>query len=113
MRRLGYADHKERWRILPNNKAGVSDADFNFAQKVYRAAAEELKMNPDDLQGALWFAEKQLWADNGWGRLDLGDFRKEMEKVPLLQRGYEHRLATSKGKANVEQQLEIQPRNVR
>jgi hypothetical protein len=114
MRRLGYEDSQQRWRILPQNKAGVSDADFAFAQKVYRKAADELKMNPDDLQGALWFAEKQLWADNGWGRLDLGDFRKEMEKVPMLRQGYKQRLQISGAKANAkaEQQLEILPRNV-
>jgi hypothetical protein len=110
MRRLGYEGFKDRWRILPNNKAGVSDSDFAFAQKVYRKAADELKMNPDDLQGALWFAEKQLWADNGWGRLDLGDFRKEMEKVPLLKKGYEQRLKASSAKSKPEQQLEILPR---
>jgi hypothetical protein len=110
MRRLGYEGFKDRWRILPNNKSGVSDSDFAFAQKVYRKAADELKMNPDDLQGALWFAEKQLWADNGWGRLDLGDFRKEMEKVPLLKKGYEQRLKASSAKSKPEQQLEILPR---
>jgi hypothetical protein len=115
MRRLGYSDTQQRWRILPQNKAGVSDADFAFAQKVYRKAADELKMNPDDLQGALWFAEKQLWSDNGWGRLDLGDFRKEMEKVPMLRQGYRQRLQKSQAeaKATAEQQLEILPRNIR
>lgn len=117
MRRLGYADHKERWRILPNNKSGVSDADFHFAQKVYRAAAEQLKMNPDDLQGALWFAEKQLWADNGWGRLDLGDFRKEMEKVPMLRKGYEQRLSLTKAKAKADKAeqidlMDVKPRRI-
>lgn len=91
MRRAGYSDTKERWRILPKNAAPVSDADFAFAQKVFRAAAEQLGMKPDALQGALWFAEKQLWADNGWSTLDLGDFRREMEKLPLLRRGIEQR----------------------
>lgn len=94
MRRLGY-EGRERWRILPQNGTGVSDADFSFAQKAFRAAADKLGMKPDDLQGALWFAEKSLWADNGWGRIDLGDFRKEMEKLPLLRAGVQHRLATT------------------
>lgn len=81
LRRIGYEGFVDRWRILPQNKRGVSDADFAFAQKVFRHAADELKISPSALQGALWFAEKQLWADNGWARLDLGDFRKEMEKM--------------------------------
>ena len=38
-------------------------------------------MEPDALQGGLWFAEKQLWADNGWSKLNLGDYRKEIVKT--------------------------------
>jgi len=99
MRRLGYEGSKERWRILPENATGVSDADFAFAQKVFRAAAKQLGMRPDSLQGALWFAEKQHWANQGWSRLDLGDFRAEMEKIPLLKQGYKQRLATVEARA--------------
>jgi ribosomal protein S18 acetylase RimI-like enzyme len=109
MRRLGYADSVERWRILPQNIAGVSEADFTFAQKAFRRAAEQMKMKPDDLQGALWFAEKQLWANNGWSRLDLGDFRREIEKTPLLRAGVKHRLEKTKarGKVKPAQELEL------
>lgn len=95
MRWAGYEGLADRWRILPENKSGVSDADFAFSQKAFRAAAEELGMKPSDLQGALWFAEKRRWADKGWGRLDLGDFREEMKKIPLLERGIEQRLKAS------------------
>lgn len=104
------------WADRTMRRLGYGDADFHFAQKVYRAAADELKMEADDLQGALWFAEKQLWADNGWGRLDLGDFRKEMEKVPMLRKGYEQRLSVSTAKARPEEQLgllDIQPRRLK
>jgi hypothetical protein len=99
MRRVGYSDSKERWRILPQNKSGVSDEDFAFAQKAFRHAAEQLGMKPDALQGALWFAEKQLWADNGWSKLDLGDFRNEMAKLPLLRRGIQYRLSATEARA--------------
>jgi hypothetical protein len=93
MRRLGYQDYQDRWRILPKNATGVPDTDFHFSQKVFRAAANQMDIKPDALQGALWFAEKQLWADKGWGRLDLGDYRKEMAKVPELQKRFEQRNA--------------------
>lgn len=95
LRRIGYSGHGERWRILPKNAVGVTDEDFHFGQKVFSQAARELGVKPSALQGALWFAEKQLWADNGWGRLDLGDFRKEVRKVEMLNRGIEQRLATT------------------
>jgi ribosomal protein S18 acetylase RimI-like enzyme len=92
MRWAGYEGFTPRWRILPENGTGVSDADFAFSQKAFRRAAERLKMKPSALQGALWFAEKKRWAENGWGRLDLGDFRTELEKVPLLESGFEQRM---------------------
>jgi hypothetical protein len=85
MRRLGYEGSRERWRILPENSASVSDADFALAQKAFKQASRDLGMRPSSLQGALWFAEKKLWADRGWGRLDLGDFRSEMKKLNLLK----------------------------
>jgi ribosomal protein S18 acetylase RimI-like enzyme len=113
MRRLGYADSVERWRILPQNVQGVSDADFAFAQKAFRHAAQKLGIEPDALQGALWFAEKQLWAENGWSRLDLGDFRKEIEKTPLLKAGIKHRLDKTKARGKVkgeQEQLLIEKR---
>lgn len=117
MRRIGYAGSKERWRILPKNATGVSDADFKFAQKVFRSAAEELRVQPDSLQGGLWFAEKQHWADSGWSRLDLGDYRKELPKIGMLKRGIAQRTATQKavGKAKTTEQPEllVEPRNLR
>lgn len=88
LRRFGYGDSGERWRILPKNVKGVKDEDFTFAQDVFDAAAERLGMSADALQAAAWFAEKALWAKNGWGQLDLGDYRKEIDKVPLLEKKY-------------------------
>lgn len=97
MRRIGYAGFKERWRILPKNATGVSDVDFLFSQEAFKAAAEELGVKPDALQGGLWFAEKHLWSKEGWSRLDLGDFRKEIKKTELLRAGVRER--TRKAKA--------------
>lgn len=97
MRRLGYSGHTDRWRLLPFNTAGVNDKDFLFSQKVFKAAADEMGMSPDALQGALWFAEKHLWADNGWSRLDLGDYRKEIPKRDELDRDIELNLASRNG----------------
>ena len=108
MRRIGYAS-KERWRILPQNGAAVSDADFTFAQKAFRAAAEELGMKPSELQGALWFLEKKLYHDNGWSKLDLGDYRREIQKTELLRTGIKQReeLERQKQKSKRRQQEEF------
>ncbi len=88
MRWAGYEGFEPRWRILAENGTGVSDPDFAFSQLAFRRAAKEMGMKPDELQGGLWFAEKKRWADNGWARLDLGDFRTEMERVPKLEKGF-------------------------
>lgn len=118
MRRVGYSGSKERWRILPKNGTGVSDEDFHFSQAAFAKAADELGIKPDALQGGLWFAEKQLWADKGWGRLDLGDYRKEIAKTGMLLKGIEQRHATQKAatKAPTAKAGEfdfIEPRNLR
>ena len=117
MRRVGYAG-QERWRVLPKNIAPVTDKDFAFAQKAFRAAAEQLKMKPSALQAALWFAEKKLWANNGWSPLDLGDFRNEIAKVPMLRQGFQSRLTAGKESAKMRkaQALDlglVEPRSLR
>ncbi len=101
MRRLGYEDFQDRWRILPKNQAGVSDPDFHFSQAVFHAAAKELGIKADALQGGAWFAEKQHWANNGWGTLDLGDYRDQFEKIPMLKSGISQRLTATKQRAKV------------
>jgi hypothetical protein len=98
MRRIGYAPYLKRWRILPKNGEGVSDPDFLFSQRAFAKAAEEMGLLPDALQGGLWFAEKKLWADQGWGYLDLGSFSAEMEKIPAYKSSFKLRLAGKGGK---------------
>lgn len=105
MRRIGYSGFVDRWRLLPKNEAAVSDADFAFSQKAFAEAAKQLGILPDSLQGGLWFAEKQLWSDRGYGNLDLGSFVKEMDKTEALQKAVKQRLA-----APVQQELLVSPR---
>lgn len=108
MRRLGYEGLQERWRIMPQNGTGVSDVDFEFSQRAFRAAADQLGIKPSELQGALWFAEKSLWNERGWARLDLGDYRREIARTELLQQGVEHRTATLKARERTRQAEEIE-----
>ena len=105
MRRLGYSGHVDRWRILPKNAVGVTDADFAFSQKAFAHAAKQLGVLPDALQGGLWFAEKQLWADRGYGKLDLGSFAKEMTKTDAIRQAIKQRLAQP-----VQQEMLVTPR---
>lgn len=114
MRWAGYEGFQDRWRILPENKHSVADDDFAFAQETFREAAKRMKMKPSELQGALWFAEKKRWADAGWGRLDLGNFQTEMDKIPALKSGFKHRIELAKAKKKVKEieqpTLDILPR---
>jgi hypothetical protein len=92
LRRLSYEKYVDRWRILSGNQNPPSGGpDFRFAQKAFRIAADKLGWDPDALQAALWFSEKKLWAENNWSRLDLGDFRNELEKVPNIEAAYQER----------------------
>jgi hypothetical protein len=86
MRRLGYEGFAPRWRIMPDNKSGVNDTDFEFSQKVFAQVAERSGMLPDALQGALWFSEKLLWYSKGWSDIDLGSFKGEIGKIPKIER---------------------------
>ena len=81
MREATYADYKERWRILPENGKGVSDADFAFAQSAFADAAKKLGWKPSEVQGALWFLEKRRWAEEGWSPLNLGDYLPHLEEL--------------------------------
>lgn len=86
-----------RWRILPENETGVSDADFFFGQKVFRKAADQLKMQPDSLQALLWFAEKQYWAEKGWSRMGTAaeaksDFNVLLKRLERVEEGGKSKL---------------------
>jgi hypothetical protein len=82
--RLGNEGSNRRWRLLPENETGVSDADFYLGQAAYRAAAEKLGMKPDALQAVLWFAEKDHWEKKGWTRgagAEKSDFNSLLAQV--------------------------------
>jgi len=88
LHRLANLGNEKRWRILPENETGVTDADFYLGQATYRAAAEKLGIKPDALQAVLWFAEKKHWEDRGWTRgagakrSDFNVLLAETEKSP-------------------------------
>jgi hypothetical protein len=117
MRRLGHEGISKQWRITPGNETGVSDTDFQFSQEAFEKAGRRLGVKPDALQGALWFAEKKLWAERGWGRLDFGDFRKEIAKREMLNQGIQTRLAESSKPTKAAAQTSlldlVSPRNER
>jgi hypothetical protein len=66
LRRLLYQGKKARWRILPEQEQGVTDADFFFSQKVYDEVGRRMGVPTDDLQALQWFNEKDVWEVNGW-----------------------------------------------
>lgn len=86
---------------MPANVEGVSDADFAFSQKAFRAAADKLGIEASAIQGGLWFAEKQLWAENGWGKLDLGSYVDEMANLPLIRQAIKQRLTKTAQSAKI------------
>lgn len=117
MRWAGHEGKQERWRVMPENDGGLSNADFAFSQKAFRRAAERLKMKPSALQGALWFAEKLRWAKNGWSKLDLGSYTHEIKtRLPMVesrwrQRAEQEAQRTGARKApKATEQLEILPK---
>lgn len=88
LHRLANEGTDKRWRILPENETGVSDADFELGQAAFRKAADKLGVKPDSLQAILWFAEKEHWAERGWTRgsgaekSDFNSLLAETEETP-------------------------------
>lgn len=89
LRRLGYElPGAGPWRIQPKAETGVGNSDFFFGQDVFAATVEKIgdrlgiRMQPDDLQAVMWFAEKMEWERRGWSKAaDLGDFRDYLYKM--------------------------------
>jgi hypothetical protein len=102
LRRFGFANSEgKQWRLLPESETGVSDLDFALGQAVYRKAAAELGMNPDDLQGVMWFAEKDHWEKNGWTRgagAEKSDFNYFLDRT-----------SRKKGKIDLDETPEAEP----
>lgn len=76
LQRLGYEGltKGKPWRAQAASEPGVNALDFAFSQDAMRHAADKIsretgkKMNPDDLQAILWFAEKHHYENKGWTR---------------------------------------------
>ena len=66
LRSILYEGMGKPWRIQPKSESAVSNEDFALGQIIFERAAKKLKMNPDDLQAVLWFAEKDRWDKKGW-----------------------------------------------
>ena len=79
LRRIFY-EGTDRWRIQPESETGVNNLDFALGQMVFARAAERLGMNPDDLQALIWFAEKDVWARNGWTG-EIGAFKGSFDQA--------------------------------
>ena len=107
MRRLLYSDQVKKWRIQPQqeagvdfsvNKAGEYGGDFTFAQKAFGEAAQRLGLSPDDLQAIAWFHEKHLWDKNGWTST-IGAEKSDLnlEAQHMHTRRYDVGLTTAEG----------------
>jgi hypothetical protein len=66
LRAVLYEGKKTPWRIQPKAESAVTNEDFAIGQIIFERSAKKLKMNPDDLQAVLWFAEKDRWDKMGW-----------------------------------------------
>jgi hypothetical protein len=66
LRQMLYERSGKPWRIQPKSETGVTNQDFALGQVIMERMAKKLKMNPDDLQAVLWFAEKDNWEKQGW-----------------------------------------------
>jgi hypothetical protein len=58
------------FRRRQSQETTVGNKDFAFAQSVYAVAAKKLNLNPDDLQAAMWFIEKQIYDESGFSGAD-------------------------------------------
>lgn len=69
-------------------KAGnidVISGEYAFGQEIMTEAANQLGMAPMNLQALLWFAEKDLWDENGWTSAAGagGSFERAFDRDPL------------------------------
>ncbi len=105
LHRLANEGKKARWRILPENETGVSDADFFIGQKAFRKAAEALGIKPDALQAVLWFAEKDVWEKRGWTRgagAEKSDFNSLLAETERTNRGLRQKTPQSELNFSIE-----------
>ena len=71
---------QSRWRIQPPAERGVSYEDFLASELIFNRAAKQLDMDTAELHAVIQFAEKKIWAGNGWVT-EVGD--KEPEDITL------------------------------
>ena len=57
---------QSRWRIQPPAEQGISGGDLLAAELIFNRAAKQLDMDTAELHAVMQFAEKKIWAGNGW-----------------------------------------------
>jgi hypothetical protein len=88
--RLLNEGNPEPWRILAGAEIGVSDVDFDVIADAYRKVADDLGLEPRQLQAMLWFGEKLIWDKQGWTKgagKDLTSFVEMLEVVRSKKTG--------------------------
>lgn len=97
-----------------NDQVAIWDAEKSETVEVGGKGNTRLT-DPDELSVVVDSLVAGEPVDFPAGRLDLGDFRKEIDKTPALRSAFRQRLDKSKqsGKVKEEQQLLIQPRKIK
>ena len=72
---------QSRWRIQPPAEEGISGGDLLAAELIFNRAAKQLDMKPEELHAVMQFAEKKIWAGNGW----VDDAKQDVWSYPTDQ----------------------------
>jgi hypothetical protein len=81
VRDLLYSGSGKPWRIQPKAEGAVSNVDFAVGQEIFKRAAKELGMAPDDLQAIAWFDEKNTWQQRGWSESTAGNAKSSFDGI--------------------------------
>lgn len=79
-----YAEGSVKGKPVKGNINEIS-GEYAFGQEIMTEAAVALGMEPMNLQALLWFAEKDVWDENGWTSKagGGGSFERSFDRDPL------------------------------
>ena len=79
-----YAETAVQGQVQQGNIDQIT-GEYAFAQEIMNDAARQLNMEPMNLQALMWFAEKDLWDENGWTSAagQAGSFERSFDRDPL------------------------------
>jgi hypothetical protein len=79
-----YAETAVKGKVKEGNIDQIT-GEYAFAQEIMNDAARQLNMEPMNLQALMWFAEKDLWDENGWTTAagQAGSFERSFDRDPL------------------------------